>query len=320
MFRYALLLSLTSLSTVALASYELMLAADAGGRIHRYDIQNNVYLGSFGSFQLPFAETVVARASTGEAYVEYQNRIHRFNFHTGEYKGSVATGFFDVKHMSLMNDGRLMVTHSTGSHAIDPITGTVGFALNYVAGDVPIGAVQMASGRFMALSRFTGASTTYYTNRFSVSGGLESSASFQTTTSFTDQYLGVGKVGDRVLYWGDDATSVFNGFARVATEAGVVTPVGSSTTEAPTFIATSGMTHTGTLVTVGSSISGSSYINRVYMSSSAIDYGFAYTSMVLPMTTRISSVDVVLAPEPGAMAALALGGLALLRRRRKSAA
>jgi len=72
--------------------------------------------------------------------------------------------------------------------------------------------------------------------------------------------------------------------------------------------------HDGRVHVVQSSYNGTNYTNRWYTYDPL--NGFLTFNHQMPGTEYISSIALVVAPEPGSLLALGLGGLLLLRRRK----
>lgn len=75
--------------TVAQASFELALVADASpgtftnSRIHRFDGQTGTYMGQFGKFQGAITDIAIRQSTNDVFAIDGANTLHRYNYNTG---------------------------------------------------------------------------------------------------------------------------------------------------------------------------------------------------------------------------------------------
>lgn len=94
--KLCLYLAIAGLSSVAQASFELLLAADNGAnvtfndrKIHRFDSVSGAYLGSFGGFAGEIYSTHINQ-STNSLFVETFAETTEWDYNTGLLKASYA--------------------------------------------------------------------------------------------------------------------------------------------------------------------------------------------------------------------------------------
>jgi hypothetical protein len=313
-------LVLVGLTSAAHASFEMMLAGDEFGRVHRYDPQNGVYLGNFGNFQIGSVSSVVADSTSNTAYIYDGSTVHRMNYNTGAYLGGfnrTGTTSFD-----LMSDGNLLVCTGNAYQILDPNSGAViqsvstGLAAAYKAIELSDGSINVLGYNF---------GTTDYQFFMLRYSSPTASPTFESlgliSYSFPNSIpTGYGEyLGNSTVSWSLQSDNFAPANLRRYDSSGTSTLVNASLSGQ--FMAnSSGMTHTGALVTFGSRGSTGNYSNHLnYMVPGNNGVWQTSSNPAFYSSGQIRSVAVVLAPEPGTMVALAGSSLAIiLRRRRKS--
>lgn len=126
------LISILCLAPLSRASYELVLVPDQGSasvsaRVHRFDGITGAYLGSFGAGRLSTPNGIAVDADRGIAYVvDASVGLTRWNYSTGEYMGiattSTAFGYPDV---SIASDGNVYGLLGASVYRFDPATNAV---------------------------------------------------------------------------------------------------------------------------------------------------------------------------------------------------
>jgi hypothetical protein len=314
------LLSLVALlsASVSFASFELMVACDANGKLHRYDIENSVYMGAASNFRISVATAFTLNQANSTAYVaDFSNRIHRINYFTNEYLGSFASGVFDIKHMSMGIDGSLITTHSTGTRVFNQNSGASIRNLSYVAGDVAVGAVQKSDGTYAAVS-YIGGGASYYRNSFNASGAMVLS-SFIDSGSSNLSYTTVGLYGNNdVITYGRSLLTGFRSVFSLSGSALTPTTLSSTISGADVLATTGGRLHDGTYMTAAHRISsGNTLVTGYYTQPGTGQFLGTPTSLfTISGTTSLVGVNVVTAPEPASMIALGLGLAAVMKRRK----
>lgn len=287
----------------AMASFEMLLASDtAGDAVRRIDPISGVTLGSFGSGFLIDPTGVSVDQTNNLAYVlDNGNRVTRWNYNTGDFAGSFSVGS-GATYMTRNSDGTLNVAYasssvlrrySTSGTVLATYTVTTGFSVlhGFVGND---GAMYVATrtGNSPGLQQFnynTGASVTtfgWYIDRV---------ARFPTGNSYLNVF-GDG-TGAGVLIEHDQFFGVPNNTGAIA----------SSLIASATGVAHG---HDGMAYISGTNAGGTSLVLRY-------DSNTRVLGTPIGGLGTISSIGIVVAPEPGTMAALGLGAVALLRRRKR---
>jgi hypothetical protein len=312
------LLSLVAVlsASVSFASFELMVACDANGNLHRYDIENRVYMGAASNFRIAAATAFTLNQANSTAYVaDFNNRIHRINYFTNEYLGSFASGVFDIKHMTLGIDGTLITTHSTGTRVFNQTNGAAIRNLGYVGGDVAVGAVQKSDGTYAAVSYIGGGA--YYRNSFNASGAIVLS-SFLDTGSLNLSYTTVGLYGNNdVITYGSSLPVGWRGVLSLSGSALTPTTLTTTISGLDLFATTGGRLHDGTYMTAAHRISsGNTVVTGYYAQPGTGRFGSSTSLFTINGTTSLVGVNVVTAPEPASMIALGVGLAAVMKRRK----
>ncbi|MCC6686340.1 MAG: PEP-CTERM sorting domain-containing protein [Fimbriimonadaceae bacterium] len=297
---------------MSLASFDLMLIQEAtpvGGlyRVHRVDPANGV---SLGSFQIgPDSKGLAASQSRGEMYtMDVNGNLRTWDYSTGAMKSVryVGTGLIqdfiisnDQSKVYFVNGSNLVYSYDLTTNGTGTIINQAGTQLTRLtqAGNGDIYACDIASGK---LGRYNAASSYF----------LASTETYYGST--VDQMTYVSNVfpGYGAVYYGSDATAFgYNITAGGNFYAG--TAYGFSVQYANTADAVT-QSHNGAYL-IGSDTSSSSNV-RV----AEIDRGgYIVRSNMLSGINGVKKVAIVLAPEPGTVAAIGLGIAALLKRRRK---
>lgn len=316
----SIVLVIVALTSAAHASFEMMLAGDEFGRIHRYDPQNGVYLGNFGNFQIGSVSSIVADSTTNTAFAYDGSTVHRMNYNTGAYLGGFnrnGTTSFD-----LMSNGNLLVSTANTFQILDPISGAViqsvstGLAAVYKAIELSDGSINVLGYNFGAtdyqffMLRY--ASPTASPSFESL--GLISYSSPNSIPNGYGEYLGTSTVS-----WSLQSDNFAPANLRRYDASGTSTLVNASLSGQ--FMAnSSGMTHTGSLVTFGSRGTTGNYAHHLnYLVPGNNNVWQTSSNAAFYSAGQIRSVAVVIAPEPGTMLALAGSSLVVfLRKRRKN--
>ncbi len=301
------------------ASYEMLITASTSGTFYRYDLENRISLGTFSNFQCKNVTSMTSIASANRTYASDSfGRIHRFNHFTGEYLGSFVSGKSGIKQLSPMANGNILVTDATTIGVFNPTTGTLVTNVVLVAGDTPVGAVQLPDLSFASFSYIAGRS--YYRNLHTASGLLNISSQFQVGVSAANEYVGVGLDGSDLIVWGKTQSAYAAGsFKRVSSTVALTSSsiTSSALGSDEAFISSnSARTHSGRWVNVQDFQSISSSARAVYFiepQTNTVELvgGFGWSG------GKVAGVSTILAPEPGTW--LAMGaGLVLIARRRKA--
>lgn len=309
--RFALLLPLGLLTAVASASFDLVLISDStNGVIHRVDGATGTYLGSFGRTVLISPQAVALDQANQRLWVgDMSAGLVAINYNTGEpiSQNLNYTVFHD---MALTPDGS-QILRTSGVNNIsamtrisNPVNGNTG-AANYQFSSNGTGtAVGVDStGDYIVSDRANNRVT-----RFNPNGTLEASSligSFNHTSKGT-------VVGNQMLAMTSAGIMLSINTQSFTTSSGL-TPSGSWT--AAIDVAAG---HPGWVWGLGRDATQTRLQRYAVLPGSNV-YSPVGQAILLPQIASPTSLAVVVAPEPGTMTALALGGAALLRRRRKRA-
>jgi len=319
----ALGLAFAGLSTFAHASYELGLVLQ-GNQIKRFDPVTNSYLGAV-TLVTTSGSSLTSYRSTGQAYVLNSNQVYRYNYSTGEYMGRFNLNPGATTINRGMNDNEIVVGYSDHVERRDLTTGLqVGVNLSYgSAYTYGQGALAMrANGIYYLNSEFTGSGTDFLIG-MDANNTLVGYYQINTAFASTTTNLLAGDVsGTNVLVATTNPSN--NSFAPV-----IATKNPSDNNLTTTFGSSSAVSMAGgqfrDYIAWGhadSTIFLSDFNNTWAYYRSHPDQFFTSTSQpmsFLDNTKAVNGFSMILAPEPGIWAALGLGSLALLRRRRHRA-
>lgn len=291
----------------AQASFELLLVADNGAntsfsdrKIHRFDPVTGTYLGNFGGFANAITSTHINQA-TNSLFVTTGFEMTEWDYNTGLMKGHYALGG-SLWQAAVNPSGTRRLAFDLFSNIL-----VYDFPFGGLPNAIAFGGNNYASGVFID-------DTTIITydngiNRFrtiTTNAAVTTGAISLTTTSALGAtgYGQMSRVGGANFVVMPGAEGMFHHYSPGS--------LGSGTSSIPgggqglgAAAAHSGFFISSTLGGVGTV--------------TAFTNGFRPTRQFGSSVLRQPvSMQTVLAPEPGTMAALGLGALALLRRRRKS--
>lgn len=299
-WRAPLLVALAAAFAVpSFASFELVLVADRSTRkIHRFDGTTGAYFGAFGNFTSGL-ESISIDQANNQVYVLDGELLTRWNYNTGQLLGLV-----DGWNGTVLWAGP---AQQPGRYIISFLSGFERWAWPLS----PEGFVNPGIGTARNLERYSGGYIGFGSGGFRHVG-----ATFA---------LGAAVGHGSSLGFGTVATSDF-GVSAVApslgTNGGVFTPiVGGSFGTSGSWTATSlanikavGSAHNG-FYAIGQNANNAAQgrVTKMNLARSAFEsHSFGEGVLVDPV-----GVATVVAPEPGTLAALALGALTLMRRRRR---
>ncbi len=315
--------ALLAVSGMASASFEMVIFADSTGKIHRYDPENNVYLGAISNFQVTSANSMAVDQSRNRVYVGQGNRVHTFDYNTGGYFGSYQATAGSIVHMSVGGSGNVLVTGispvaTLRTFVYSPL-GTYLLPLDAIAGDAVIGAVENPAGGYITISR---AGSDYYKNTNASSGALSISENFHIGVGAGNLYTGVGMMGSNLFAWGQNGAAINSGLSRnVAFPVGsIVNSPGGTVNAGETTSNSGGLLHSGTFVSVTSTTSGGfTDLRFLYRSSTTSSVASSQIFMSLTGSRTIVGTGTVIAPEPGSLIMISIGLAGLAKRRKRSA-
>lgn len=314
-------------ATAAQASFELMLMAGSEG-IHRYDATNNIYLGKFGQNDGPYYEVLHDTTHPGEVLaLNAYGAVNRFNAYTGQFLGgfSIPQVIYSLRpKISLMNDGRLLVTQydSSANSGVVRIYSNSGTLLSTLATGsssfIPTDAQQTPDGNIHVMYKFFSAGTYYYYKYlFNSSGGIVDGTIFESAVT-NNLYSEMNLMGNNLVvsagYGANDPT-----YAKIfaAPYSGTGTYMNWTS-----YYVTGGMTnwtfgHNNNGYMIHGFTSGS-YVNKLY-TYNPISNIARFTSVNVGTTDTISAISMINAPEPGAWIGIGVGCLGILMRRKRRA-
>lgn len=323
-------------ATQANASYELALLlgtnSDNQDLIHRYDPVTGSTLGSFGgngdfgTYAFGSSRFAVSKQYPGEVEIlNADGAIRRFNYSTGLYKGGFSTGqntFYGNGPMSIITTSSGYVyTGYTGPEPIKQrsvmLSGGGGFIgeLDPFGSDYqPLSVAESANGNLHALNRLqNGSAWDYYVFSFDSQGGYLGFSSLGSNAS-GNFYGSIQATGDNLLIGPAAANNTRSMVAISQTPFSSPVPVGGN------WFSGTGWTkiakgHNGRLHWVQSTFNAGSYINRWHTYDPLSNNT---SSRLMPYTGYISDIDIVVAPEPGTLLIVGIGGLVMARRKKKS--
>lgn len=303
------------------ASFELVMVADRGTKsVHRFDGTTGAYLGAFGGgyLQNPVSMTLdragnrvfVADALSGDGSAPTNVRVWEFDYNTGEYKNNFtarnAGGDFVYQNPQISYfSGSVAVGFDTRfADTFNTSTGVFAGTATFQTASNPHGLAYDSIGQLWApeggtyIQRYLSGGVT----RFTLSSTFAASSVVRQTAISGDRLIGVG-----ALSWSRLSLSALN--------SSTTNPL-TTYTESSGVSSTSGcgFGHGDIVYTTGSGTlaGGTGFVNRYLYSS-----GTRLQSFGGGVLSEPRAMAVVVAPEPGSLAALALGGAALLRRRRR---
>lgn len=305
--RTPVILAMLVLSNASLASFELMLVADAGGRdIDRYDPVTGTYLGSFGAGFLSIPTDVDVDSASGLAYVcdNGSTSIKVFNYNTGEFVRSWSTGNPNY-FVTRLSSGNIVVSNYgwANSRQFSP-TGTLIRTQNtstaYVEGHAQASDGNIwwidHSGKRLMRGAETNLNPVFMYGHYNPNGQEFLSASGNELAS--------------IDYWSGTGIQM----TRFTLTSGLVTGenylyVGATPSE---YNGGTSFGHGGVIYGAVTTTSASRYATWVRGDNFVTMRPLSQTQYAQGMTT-------VIAPEPGALFAMGWATVALIRRRRKVA-
>lgn len=288
------------------ASFELVMAvASDTDAIDRFDGSTGAYLGSFATGQATGTSMTIDQ-SKGVCYISNfsNSSIQLWDYNTGQFLNEFSTATYGgVRGIAVDNSGNLLLGTTTGIRRIS----STNFALLSTFGNVGVtytGVEQGADGAYFAVNTSTDA-LERYTSGQAIQGsvglaqGAGGSLQWQLAIAGTQGYV-------------TDNRSCF----RFNTTAAVPV-IGTGYNSGLSEVLGIGVGHTTRRYVAGKTASGAAI-------KAFSDLGTSFTTHIrfsrpgMAADAQYGSMAVVVAPEPSSLAALCLGGLALIRRARRA--
>ncbi|MBL8049279.1 MAG: PEP-CTERM sorting domain-containing protein [Chthonomonas sp.] len=318
MLKHALALGcLAALPLVSSASYEMGLVMQ-GLKVHRWDPVSNTYLGNFNL--LASGTSIISYQSTGESYVLSGSWVYKYDYNSGEYRGRVDVGAGAGSISKGMNDGEFLIGYSGNVLRRSVATGAaIGTPLAWAGGGFSYleGAAAMRStGVYYLLAE----RTTYFED-YDYLIGVNSSSTW------------VGNFRNAGI-WGGTNSGIRGGDVSGNLVGFLTTISGSNqfSTEYARRNASDTLDYAFDNLSIGASrpsymlfghnesavrLLGSN--SGYFFTRTSFDGGFGATQTLLSWIDPAADVNgfsMIVAPEPGSLAAIGLGALLLLRKRK----
>ena len=301
-----------AVAPAAHASFELMMALDRTDKVvHRYDSETGTYLGSFGAGYLQNPIGMVINQATNTAFI-LQDRtdggldyVTRLDYNTGAFLGTIQISSFNAASIGILNDGRLMSSMIGSDISLLSSTGTEAAWVSSpstVTSGTYSGVAQDAFGNLYGIH----ANGVIYgwANPFTGANGAQPSFILGAPGALVTR----GQLAARGNWMAAGNLSTLF-FARTAPGGGFSLTSGVNTIYSN--IRGVAIGHENLMYAAGQTGASSGSISR-YDQFGNFAGSFGAGQLKDPI-----ALSVVVAPEPGTMAALGLGLAALLRRRKK---
>lgn len=284
----------------ACASFELVLALDNTGRVHRFDGITGAYFGSFGNGSMTGPLGMAIDRSNGRAYVgDVGNVVQVWNYNTGNFINMFSVGSASVSSLWLDNSNNLLIGTNSGIRRYT----TSGTFLNAFGGVVDYNGVSQ------------GPDGAYY----AVDNSSDRLARFSSSFVFTGSVPlpGAPPAQQWQIQWAGNQGYVADAEKVVMFTAGATAPVlGSSYNPGNMDLVFGvGIGHGPRRYASGGNVGGTAPVIHAFSDLGGVF--FPQNTITHSGPSYFVDLQVVAAPEPGSWLAGAVGLSALVLRRRK---
>ncbi len=290
------------------ASFEMVLAVDfTNSLVRRFDGETGASFGTFGGGRMSRASAITINQSLGHAYVydRQAGRIFTFNYNTGEYLNDFSVAAKPFGWISTASNGDILLGSSESSFGPSILsrytnTGTfVSFWQTY-SGQASFGLAEGSDGGIYTID----GNGKFALRYASTSGG--SYTDFLGNSQFSSNGGEVRAHGNRIYAATGSSGKVVSFTAGTLT----IGPTYSFNLQLGSELDGLGFGHGNTMYVCGMDASANGKVIRYSLST-----GVSTVIASVPGTT-LSSMAVVVAPEPSSLLAFGIAGVALMRRRR----
>lgn len=304
---------LVSIMAPAHASFELMLVLDAGdgsnpARVHRFDATTGTYFGSFGVGDFTGPTTIAVNTATGKAYIGASGEgTMQYNYNTGELERIAWNFWLNYGGFIDPSSGRLAFANASFVSTVNLSSGSQAHAPVPAGGFARWGCVAQDGSVYWGDST---AGNLYRGANASVSPTLIGSiGAAKAPPTYCSAAASLDSSGQRVLTF--HHSDLLNRVTRIVLS-DATTIASSIAFDVPSLASVRGVapSHVGTYA-VGVT-AGGAFLSQHIRASGALGKSFTNALVKNPVDCWV-----VVAPEPGSVVALAVGGLAVLVQRRR---
>ncbi|MBN8689528.1 MAG: PEP-CTERM sorting domain-containing protein [Armatimonadetes bacterium] len=297
------------LGTSAFASFDLVFVADTGtDSIHRFDGDTGVYLGSFGAGFLIDPMSMAIDQANNRITVTAGNGVFQMNLWNGNLLNMTSTG--NAHHAMYVAENKMMWSYSTSQNFFAGMY--LGFDGAYIGQNMPAtslyGGIGMYGNFLLAVDATNGRLRTYNYGGFGGNATLNKSYNMfstgitgQLSVNSNGQIIVADGVNNRLhtasVAWADGTTMGFNPITELVSVSGAA------------------FAHNGFYYASGRNAANTSGLLVRRNSGYPGTFG-TYGSGILQQPRDVA---VIAAPEPAQFAAIGLGILGILFKKRKKA-
>lgn len=297
--------------TTAQASFDLMLVHDnASGVMHRIDPISRTYLGSFA---VPVFQSMAASYTQKTVYLGNPGGVMAYDYSTGEERPErsfVVPTILNCVAMSA-NQNTIYAGMANGNIlSYDASNGTLTGTFAAVAGSSIQAMTPTADGRLIVM---TGAPTGHNLRLFSGAGSQLAVQSVDASTALASNsiaYWTQVDSNDRVFFRGTQTGAGYN-YSMLSRGSNTLSSVGPGSYSGFANLSFHMPGHSGGYLAGLDTVPANGFRVTRFTGLASPANSTVYSNIL-----QADHAAIVLAPEPGTWAALGLGALALMRRRR----